>query len=346
MDFELLKELTEADSIASDEDEIREVMYKRLKDLCDEVYCDSLGSIIFHKKGKSLDPIKIMFCAHIDEAGFIVKNISKIGIIYLQPIGGAPEKCLQMQMVRIKTQNGKKIKGILNITKDEKGQVKDIYVDIGVESDDDVYSMGIEMGDMVVYDSETIQMTKQVYAGKAMDDRCCVYVMAKAIEFLQNKHDNDLYFVGTSSEEVGTRGGKTATALIEPDVVFVLDVANNSELVRDYTNHRLLGKGPMIEHYDRTMLPNKKLLNYVKGILKDNNIPFQNDMFSRGGTDGQYAHLENGGRMAIVLGIPLRYIHGSYSFVDSEDLENLVKLVCLLSNNLTKEKYYKLKKFI
>lgn len=56
MNDELLKRLSDADSIASCEDEVRNILYHELKDYCDEVYCDSLGSVIFHKKGCSLNP--------------------------------------------------------------------------------------------------------------------------------------------------------------------------------------------------------------------------------------------------------------------------------------------------
>ena len=72
----------------------------------------------------------------------------------------------------------------------------------------------------------------------------------------------------TSSEEVGVRGGKTATYQIDPDIVFAIDVANNPELVKNYTNHRQIGKGCMIVHYDKTMAPNAKLLQFVKDTAR------------------------------------------------------------------------------
>ena len=61
-----------------------------------------------------------------------------------------------------------------------------------------------------------------------------------------------------------------------------------------------------------------------------NNIPYQCDMFKGGGTDAGNAHLEAGGRLALVLGIPLRYCHGSYSMVHSNDLQHLIQLICKL----------------
>ena len=69
--------------------------------------------------------------------------------------------------------------------------------------------------------------------------------------------ENDIYFVGTSSEEVGVRGGKTATHLIDPDIVFALDVANNPELVKsileDGTNHARKKATEVVKNVKRAM---------------------------------------------------------------------------------------------
>lgn len=339
MNSSLLKELSNADAIASNESEVRKILYREMASYCDEVYSDQLGSIIFHKKGTAEKPLKIMFCAHIDEVGFMVRHISDIGFLYLIAVGGVLAKSKEMQLVRITTRDGQKREGLLNVTKDSQGNVKDMYVDIGVDSADEVRALGIDVGDMVCFASEARQLQEKVYAGKAMDDRSGCFVMAEAIKRIQGDIENDIYFVGTSSEEVGVRGGKTATHLIEPDIVFALDVANNPELIKNYTNHRLIGKGPMIVHYDKTLSPNKKLIYFVKDLANELNIPYQSDMFSGGGTDGGNSHLEKGGRLALVLGIPLRYCHGSYSFVHSDDLENLIQLVNHLILRLTYKDY-------
>lgn len=345
MNSDLLKRLSDADSIASCEDEVRTILYEELKDECDEVYCDSLGSVIFHKKGKGSQPLKIMMSAHIDEVGFIVRHISDIGFLYVMSVGGVIDKSKEMQLVRVTTSTGDKIEGLLNVTKDENGKVKDMYVDIGCDSAKDVMDLGVEIGNMVCFASTMRSLSQpKVYAGKAMDDRSGCYVLIEALKALKES-DNDLYFVGTSSEEVGIRGAKTATHMIQPDIMFAIDVANNPELVKNYTNHRLIGHGPMIVHYDKTMTPNRKLLSYVKDVAKEKNIPYQSDMLSGGGTDAGNAHLEAGGRLALVLGIPLRYCHGAYSMVHSDDLENMVKLVCELSQIKYKD-YENMKDFL
>lgn len=341
MNDQLFRQLSEADSIASCEDEVRAILLNELRGLSDEILCDGLGSVIFHKKGSSKNPLKIMFAAHMDEVGFMVRHISDIGFIELIAVGGVLDKSKDMQLVRITTSSGQKIEGLLNVSRDSDSKVKTMYVDIGVDSAKEVLDLGIAIGDMVCFASETRKLQEKVYAGKAMDDRSGCYVMIEAMKKLKDDIENDIYIVGTSSEEVGIRGGKTATYLIDPDIVFALDVANNPELTKNYTNHRLIGKGPMIVHYDKTMAPNKKLLRYVKEKAEKNNISYQCDMFSGGGTDAGNAHLQNSGKLALVLGIPLRYCHGSYSFVHSDDLENLTRLVTLLAKELTRYEYEK-----
>lgn len=331
MNKDLLKKLSEADSIASNEKEVRDILYHELQSYCDEVYCDALGSVIFHKKANGDHPVKIMFLAHMDEVGFIVRYISDIGFVYVMAVGGVLDKSKEMQMVRITTDDGKKIEGLLNVTKDNNGNVKDMYIDVGCDNAQEVYDLGIDVGNMVCFSSSMREMSHpHVYAGKAMDDRSGCYVLIEACKKIIDS-GNDLYFVGSSSEEVGVRGAKTATHLIKPDIVFAIDVANNPELIRNYTNHRIIGKGPMIVHYDKMLSPNKKLLSYVKEVAKRINVPYQSDMLKGGGTDAGNAHLEAGGCLALVLGIPLRYCHGSYSMVHSHDLDCLIDLVCEIS---------------
>lgn len=347
MNEKLLIDLSNADAVASKESEVRTILRNEMEAYSDDISYDGIGSIIFHKKGKANTNLKLMFTAHMDEVGFLVRHISDIGFVYLIALGGVLNKSKEMQRVRITTQEGKKVLGLLNVTKDEHGAVKDMYVDLGCDCLADVEKLGVEIGDMVCFDSSCTQFNSEdIYAGKAMDDRSGCYVIAQACKRLQEmEHDNDVYFVGTSSEEVGVRGGKLATYEVNPDIVFAIDVANNPELVKNYTNHRLLGKGCMIVHYDKTLAPNEKLLRFVKSLAKRYDIPFQCDMFSGGGTDAGNAHLSRNGKLAMVLGIPLRYCHGSYSLVHRDDLESTINLVVSLVKELNEEYIKEFKTF-
>lgn len=341
MNEQFLTQLCNADAIASKETEVRSLLIDANKDHCDEIRTDNLGSILFIRKGKEKDPLKLMFTGHMDEVGFRVRHISDIGFLYLIKTGGVLDKCLDMQKVRITTRSGRKIPGILNSTRDKEGKIQDIYVDLGVDTRQEAEMLGIQVGDMVTFDTRCILPEgTNVIMGKAMDDRTGCYVISKALEQLANESlDNEIIMCGTSSEEVGTRGAQTAVSMMDPDIIFAIDVANHPELDRGFKNHRHPGKGPMIVHYDKTMAPNEKLLQFVKDIADRIGISYQNDMLSGGGTDCAQAHLTGSGKPALVIGIPLRYCHGPVSVANKNDLASAVQLVCELCRSLTKDKY-------
>jgi len=333
MNEQLILELSNADAIAGDEDEVRAILKCGCLPHVDEVLYDGLGSVIFHRRGPESSP-KVLFMAHMDEVGFVVRSISDIGMLYLLPVGSVIDKSKDMQLVRVTTYSGEKHRGLLNVTRDAAGKVVDTYVDLGASSADEVRALGVAEGDRVCFDTMASVLANGVVAGKAMDDRTGCYVIAEALRQLGDSHPCDLYFAGTSSEEVGTRGGKTATELVAPDLAIAVDTANHSELDRGFENHRLLGHGPMVEHYDKTMSPNRRMLAFVRNLLESESVPYQRDMFGGGGTDAGASHLVGTGCLAMVLGVPLRYCHGSCSLAHPMDLDAAVQAVLLLCERL------------
>lgn len=333
MNEQLILELSDADAIAGDEDEVRAIIRRECLPHADEVLHDGLGSIVFHKRGPKGAP-KVLFMAHMDEVGFVVRSISDIGMLYLLPVGGVIDKSKDMQLVRVTTFSGEKYRGVLNVTRDAVGKVVDTYVDLGVSSADEVRTLGVAEGNRVCFDTTASVLVNGVVVGKAMDDRTGCYVITETIRQLCDSHSCDLYFAGTSSEEVGLRGGKTVTELVVPDLAIAVDTANCAELDRGFENHRLLGHGPMIEHYDKTMSPNRRMLAFVRDLLDSESVPYQRDMFGGGGTDAGASHLVGTGCLAMVLGVPLRYCHGSCSLAHPADIDAAVRVALLLCERL------------
>lgn len=77
MDLSLLKALSEADAIASSEQEVRQILLEEADRLQKEVRFDGLGSVLI-RLNESTGP-KVMICAHMDEVGFMVRSISAKG---------------------------------------------------------------------------------------------------------------------------------------------------------------------------------------------------------------------------------------------------------------------------
>lgn len=347
MDVSLLEKLSNADALAGCENEVRDIMHKNLKGLCDEVSCDNIGSVIFMKKGSSDGP-KIMVAAHMDEVGFKVRTITEEGLIIVKVLGAVKQLAKFHQNVRITTNSGKKVSGVLHSTYTEEEDIKNIpgktYVDVGADSAQEVEKMGIEIGNIVCFDSQFEKLEKKnLIKGKAFDDRIGCYVLARVLENLKDKkHSNTVYFCGTSSEEVGTRGAQTCTSMINPDIALVVDACcYKDEFDRSAVNVRQLGKGMILTHSDRGLEPNQKLLNLVKKCAKKLNKNLQLDMFDRGSTDGLKIHLNGKGVPTQVCCVPLRYGHCAQSIANVQDIEDAIEifteLICSIDARVAKD---------
>lgn len=334
-DFSLLEKLSNADSLASNENEVRTLLKEELSAYKDTFRYDGIGSLIVTKKSKNENALTIMFAAHMDEVGFMVRYISEIGFAYLMPLGNVEDRAKIMQMVRVTTAEGKRIRGLLNVERDNAGNISQMYVDFGFDNKAEVLASGIDVGNIVSFDSQCKAMTDDVIAGKAMDDRSGCWSLAQAMKELVNI-DLDVNVVAafTSSEEVGTRGGRLTSKIVNPDVFFAIDVAKNPELDRGFMNTRKIGHGPMLEYFDKTMIPNPKVVKFVREIADSNHLDYQKDMFKGGGTDAGNAHLENGGTTSMVIGLPLRYCHDPYSFVSKKDLITMSNLIQEISKSI------------
>lgn len=349
MNFNFLEKLSNADGIAGREEEIRTLLKEEMTDYSDNIFSDNLGSIIFQKNGQEDGP-KIMIAAHMDEVGFIVRSIDDKGMIHIIELGRVKLLAKFMQEVRITARSGRKIKGIINGSYNKEGNdTSGVYVDIGACSKEDVLNLGIQIGDMVTYTTQYKELDiENIVTGKAFDDRLGCFLMSEVIKELKDtEHKNTVYFAGTSSEEVGIRGGRTATYKVNPDLVIAIDVACfQNEFVRDHSNNRQIGKGPMVILFDRTLAPSDRVIDLIREEAKSCNIEIQQDMFNSGGTDAGEAHLIRDGIPSIVICLPVRYGHCAYSIGNKKDMEDLKRLLVSLIKTIDKEKYNNLVNFI
>lgn len=222
-------------------------------------------------------------------------------MLFLLPVGNVLPKSCDMQAVRVTSEDGGKLFGILNATRTAQGTIEELYVDLGFDSEEEARAQGVAEGAMVTFATDARMLAPERVAGKALDDRAGCTALVEACRTMASDagRKNDLYFAFTSSEEVGTRGGRTVTELVEPDLIVAIDTANHAELDRGFKNHRQLGEGFMLEHYDKTMSPNRKLLRAARRLFETGGLAFQRDMFGGGGTDAGAAHLAGGGRLCL-----------------------------------------------
>ncbi len=168
-------------------------------------------------------------------------------------------------------------------------------------------------------------------SGKGFDDRIGVFVMAETIRRIKEqkiRHPNTIYAAATVQEEVGLRGAKTSAHVVDPDVGMVLevDIAGDVPGIQPHQAPTKLGGGPSLLTYDRSMIPNQPLKNFVIDLAERKKIPLQLSQSSGGGTDAGYIHMDRAGCPSAVISVPTRHIHTHVGYLSLEDLENTIKL--------------------
>lgn len=333
----MLKDLTDADAVPGNEREAREVMKRYLEPVSDEIIYDNLGSIIGVKKGQENGP-KIMVSGHLDEVGFMVTKITDKGYLKFQPLGGWFSQVMLSQQVTITNSKGEKFHGVIGskpphvLSPEERkkpAEIKDMFIDLGVSSKEEVEKLGIRPGDMITPYIEFRPMADPKYLlAKAWDNRIGCAIAIDVLNKLKNEnHPNIVYATGNVQEEVGLRGAKTAAYKISPDIGIATDVgiAGDTPGIKD--NESGMGKGPQIFLYDNSMIVHKGLRDFFIQVADELQIPYQLEVLNGGGTDAGSIHLTQAGVPSIAICIPSRYIHSHTSMIHRDDYENAVKLI-------------------
>jgi putative aminopeptidase FrvX len=342
--LELLRELTEAFGISGYEQEVREIIRRNLQNIT-VIEQDRLGSIVCRKNGKTEIP-RIMMAGHMDEIGFIVKLITDEGFIKFSPVGGWWGHVMLAQRVVIKTQKGN-VPGLIGskpphiLSEEERKKLldpKDMYVDIGATSSDEVKGLGIRPGDPIIpVFPFTISGTGKTYLAKGFDDRVgCALLINVIKNLVHENHPNTVYGVGTVQEEVGLRGARTSTWVVEPDVGLTMEtgVAGDVPDVKKEDAQAKLGKGPVIVIRDGSMIPNLRLRDLFIETAEELRIPYQFDLLERGGADSGAIHLHRRGVPNLVIAVPTRHIHSHAGIIHRDDYDQTVKLVTAVIKKL------------
>jgi endoglucanase len=340
----LLKDLTEAYGAPGYESPIRAVVRRYLEGL-GELSQDKTGSVICKKAGSATTP-RVMLAGHMDEIGFMVKQITSEGFIKFIPLGGWFDQVLLGQRVVIQTSKGEVV-GVIGakpphlLTQEERNKVvvkKDMYIDVGATSQQEVEEAGVRLGDPVLPRADFIPMASgKTYLSKAFDDRVGTAMLISALQELQGvEHPNIVFGTATVMEEVGLRGATTSVRAIDPDVAIVLesDIAGDVPGIKPEESMIRLGKGPTVLIYETRTIPNLKLRELILDTARVENIPVQISFVEAGGTDAGAIHLHGVGVPSAVLGVAARHIHSHSSIIHRDDYDHGVKLLTAVIKRL------------
>ena len=193
-------------------------------------------------------------------------------------------------------------------------------IDLGVNDSKEVAKLGVMVGDSAVLDGSFMTLGNRAIA-KAIDAR---FGCALAIEILEALKDEcldfDLYVGASVMEEVGQRGGTTATGLIQPDLGIVLDGGAANDYAGKSNAVGQLGKGVLVRYYDKGMMPNRALLDELVSVCESNQIDYQH-YYSMSLTDAAWIHKLFAGCPTLHVGICARNPHTANAEIDLHDYE-------------------------
>ncbi|MBU1878937.1 MAG: M42 family metallopeptidase [Chloroflexi bacterium] len=344
---QFLKQITEAGGVPGYEGDVRAIIRERLAGLT-TIEQDKMGSLICRKAGTSESP-RVMLAGHMDEIGFMVRQITDKGFVKFVPLGGWWDQVLLAQHVIIKTSQGD-VWGLLGakpphiLPADERNKVvekKDMYIDVGATSKAEIEALGIRPGDPIIPVCDfRILAGGQTYLSKAWDDRLGCALFVEAIEELaRSTHPNTVYGVGTVQEEVGVRGATTSVRVVDPDVAIILevDIAGDVPGIKEEDSTIALGQGPTLLVYDARMIPNLALRDLVIETAQELGIPLQLSLMTGGATDGAAIHIHAVGVPTVVIGVPARHIHSHASIIHRQDYDQALQLLVAVVTKLDAE---------
>ena len=337
---EFQKKLSSLLGVSGHEEEVRTFLLEEIenRELADKSWIDPLGNVLAIKEG-NVGNNRILLDAHIDEIGFMVSHITKKGFLRFVPIGGWDNRILLGQSVILKSSDGKLFNGIIGskpphiTTIEERKKFVDIpnmYIDIGMISDDQVLENHINIGTVGTLYSPFVEFPNGMVRGKAFDDRTGCDVLLHTMMLLKEKeHSDTVLFNFAVQEEVGGQGAIIGAYKLEPTMALAIENTTAADVpgIKEDKIPVYIGDGPAITVADRTIISNPKINERLIKNAEDQKIPYQFKKPKYGGTDAGKIQISRGGVPSSVISVPCRYIHSPNSLLKLEDIYHTIRLV-------------------
>lgn len=308
-----------------------------------EVSSDVLGNSWVRVAGTGGGP-SLALVGHIDEIAVVVTNLGDDGLAAVRPTSGWDPATMAGQRVEVLTRNGA-VPGVVAARrpKRKRGEERkpidgdDLFLDVGAKDGDELRSL-IRPGDNVIWQGAPMALQGNRVASRAFDNRMGCYVALESARRIAETGGatGDVIAVAAVQEEVGDfAGSRTAAFGIEPDLAVAIDVTHTSDVPGADPNDEgkiLLGGGPTIT---RGPSIHPDVFELLHDTAEAEGIPFAVEV-SRGttSTDADAVFISRAGIATGLVSVPLRYMHSPIETLDTDDLENAVRLVVAFARRL------------
>ena len=313
----------------------QEIWLEYVKPYLDDYISDTYGTVVAVTNPDH--PYKVVIEAHADEISWFVNYINDKGYIYVVRNGGSDHQIAPSKRVNIHTKKGV-VKGVfgwpaihVRKEKEESPSLKNIFIDVGASSKEEVEEMGIHVGSVITFDDELMELNDQYFVGRALDNRIGGFMIA---EVLRRLHENKvklpfgLYVVNAVQEEIGLRGAEMISRKIAPNVAIVTDVTHDTNAPmydKVKSGDISCGKGPTLSYAPAVQ---NNLRDLIIDVANSKEIPFQRLASSRfTGTDTDAFAYSSDGVASALISLPLKYMHTTVETVHQDDVESVIRLI-------------------
>ena len=325
-DEALLEKLTQIWGAPGYEAAVRECIKDIVKPCADEMWTDAVGNLIVLKKGTGAkNAKKIMYSAHTDQIGFMVKNIEDNGLIRICNMGWNWAGAAYNE--RVIFRNGTVgVVGCYGPIEEAKNQIEKLFVDIGAADKEEAMKL-VKLGDCCVYEGIYTHLASGRICSKALDDRLGCYPLIEALKENPGTYPNDCYYCFVVQEELGCRGSQVAAQQILPDIGIAVDITPAHDYPNDLTGSNKVGGGIGIKICDPSVVSDETVVSVMEQLCEENSIPCQREVIDRGGTDASSMNVVGAGVRTGGICVVTRYPHSQSSVVAGEDIEGGIDLI-------------------
>ncbi|PJF44469.1 MAG: aminopeptidase [Phototrophicales bacterium] len=332
---DLIKKLVEAWGPSGFEHQVRAIIEDEVRDLCDEMYVDSLGNLICRIGEKTDDNYRIMIAAHMDEIGLMVSHIDRNGYLRFTNIGGLFP--INLNGSRVKFENG--VVGVISLENPFRmsgnmPKLDDFFIDVSAATQNGAnHNADIKVGDPAIF-WRTLDENGDRLIAKSMDDRIGCVVAIEAMRRLKEVGTpHEVYFVFTVQEEVGVRGARVSSYAVDPDIGIALDVTSTGDTPNADPMPVKMGHGAAIKVKDVWLVVSPEVRDWMIDTAEQHQIAYQLEVLQGGSTDAAAIQMARSGVAAGCISIPTRYIHTPSEMLDINDVKACVELLTQLLAN-------------
>jgi putative aminopeptidase FrvX len=340
LDYSTLSDLTQIAGISGREFSVSKAIEAALPPSFKTIY-DNIGNLIATNEGSGPS---VMLVAHMDEVGLIVRRITPDGFLLVERIGGMGIRGLPGSRLRLWSEELNFLAQVgippqhLDASVPNPAQ---LYIDIGASSKEEVLEMGVQIGDMLTWDSPFEEIGAHRIRGKAFDDRLGCFALislAKAIERDKVNLGCNLILAFTVQEETMLAGASPIVNRFHPNLVIGIDgtLPSDTPDVNTHNSEITLGGGPALKYFDAVRgklaayVPDWELTQLIKKIARQHSLLLQYEIVVGLTTALTPLPFALCGIKSAALSIPVRYHHSPVEMADKRDIDILLDLLITL----------------